>query len=302
MAQGYGDLARAPNELLSRFAAPAENRPVPPKLGGKWSDFGVRLASALILAPIALAALWLGGLAWQALVVLGMLGMAGEWTRLAGLKRGNIVIFAGIFTAWLLAVFFGWSACATALTLFTLITAWRFGWFAALGLPYIGIGGFSLLWLRLSMGDGLQVTLFLVAVIWATDIGAYIAGRFIGGAKLAPRISPGKTWSGSLGGLLIGGLTGAALGNYFGAPGIAVQALLAALLLSLCAQAGDLLESAIKRKLGVKDSGRTIPGHGGLLDRLDGFLAAAPVAVILAVILAVSMLHGLVPITRGAMP
>jgi phosphatidate cytidylyltransferase len=292
-------LARALNEFLSRFAPPAEKRPAPPQLGGKWSDFGIRFASAAILAPIALAALWRGGLAWQALVVAGMLGLAAEWTRLSRLNRGNVAIFAGIFTSWLLAAWFGWSAGVLALALFTLITAWRFGWFAAAGLPYIGIGGFSLLWLRLALSDGLQATLFLVAVIWATDIGAYLAGRFVGGAKLAPRISPGKTWSGSLGGLLIGGLAGAALARYLGgAQGIWVAALLAALLLSLCAQAGDLLESAIKRKLGVKDSGRTIPGHGGLFDRLDGFLAAAPVAVILAVL----MHHGFVPVTRGAMP
>jgi phosphatidate cytidylyltransferase len=166
-----------------------------------------------------------------------------------------------------------------------------------LGIPYIGIGGFSLLWLRLQPAEGLSATLFLVAVIWSTDIGAYLAGRFIGGAKLAPRISPGKTWSGSLGGLVIGGIVGALMAH-FADWGIALAALFAALLLSLCAQAGDLLESAIKRKLGVKDSGRTIPGHGGLFDRLDGFLAAAPVAVILAVL----MHHGVMPITQGVMP
>jgi phosphatidate cytidylyltransferase len=123
--------------------------------------------------------------------------------------------------------------------------------------------------------------MFLVAVIWATDIGAYLAGRLLGGAKLAPRISPGKTWSGSLGGLVLAMLAGPLLA---GGSGFSLRALAAALLLSLCAQAGDLLESAIKRKLGVKDSGRTIPGHGGLFDRLDGFLAAAPVAVILALL------------------
>jgi phosphatidate cytidylyltransferase len=283
-------MARALSEAMPPLGTPAEKRPDQPRTGGKWSDFGVRLASAAILAPVALLALWRGGAAWQALVVLGMLGLAGEWTRLSDLRRGNIALFAAIFTAWLLAAALGWSAGLAALVLFTLLTAWRFGWFAALGIPYIGIGGFSLLWLRLQPEDGLRATLVLVAVIWATDIGAYLAGRLIGGAKLAPRISPGKTWSGSLGGLAIGGLAGASLAGGF-THGFAPVALLAALLLSICAQAGDLLESAIKRKLGVKDSGRTIPGHGGLFDRLDGFLAAAPVAVLLALLIPHGGMH-----------
>jgi phosphatidate cytidylyltransferase len=255
--------------------------PARPAGNGNWSDFGIRLASALILAPIALGALWRGGLAWQALVAVAMVGLAAEWTRLAGLPRWNLALFAAVLGSWLLAVLLGWIAGLLALLLFTLVTAWRFGWFTACGIPYIGIGAFSLLWLRLQPQTGLRDTMFLVAVIWATDIGAYMAGRLLGGAKLAPRISPGKTWSGSLGGLGLAMLAGAFLGS---GSEFSLRALAAALLLSLCAQAGDLLESAIKRKLGVKDSGRTIPGHGGLFDRLDGFLAAAPVAVILALL------------------
>jgi phosphatidate cytidylyltransferase len=276
-------LARGPDDMVSSVRMPVEKLPVK---SPKWSDFGVRLASTAVLMPVVLLALWYGGLAWQALVVAVMLGLAGEWSRLSGLQRGNIALFAAVFTGWLLAAFFGWLAGLLALALFTLITAWRFGGLAAAGIPYIGIGGFSILWLRLQPEAGLHATLFLVAVIWATDIGAYLAGRLFGGPKLAPRISPGKTWSGSLGGLVIGGGLLAAAGHP--GPGFA-SALLAALLLSLFAQAGDLLESWIKRKLGVKDSGRTIPGHGGLFDRLDGFLAAAPVAVILAF----AMHHGL---------
>jgi phosphatidate cytidylyltransferase len=268
---------------MIQAAGPRDEIPPGKQAGnGKWSDFGIRLASALILAPIALAALWRGGLLWEALVGVAMAGLAGEWTRLAGLQRWNIVIFVAVLFSWLLAILLGWIAGLFALLLFTAVTTWRFGWFAGFGIPYIGIGGFSLLWLRLQPGAGLQDALFLVAVIWATDIGAYLAGRLLGGAKLAPRISPGKTWSGSAGGLLIGGLTGALVVS--GGHGVSPPALAAALLLSLCAQAGDLLESAIKRKLGVKDSGRTIPGHGGLFDRLDGFLAAAPAAVILALL------------------
>jgi phosphatidate cytidylyltransferase len=274
--------------------APARSEPVTPVVkpagGSRWSDFGVRFASAAILAPLALLALWRGGVAWQTFILVGMIGLAGEWTRLAGLKRTNIAVFAALATAWLLVLVAGWMAGFVALALFTLVTLWRFGRFAAAGIPYIGIGAFSLLWLRAQPG-GLDSTLFLLAVVWATDIGAYLAGRLVGGAKLAPRISPGKTWSGSVGGLLIGGFTGAMLAA--AGHGMGVDGLFAALLLSLCAQAGDLLESAIKRKLGVKDSGRTIPGHGGLFDRLDGFLAAAPVAA--ALVLCAKLANGGVP-------
>jgi phosphatidate cytidylyltransferase len=296
MRRGNGVLARALSKLLNPLANQGEVPPLKPVSSGKWSDFGIRLASASILAPSALLALWRGSIAWQALVAVAMVGLAGEWTRLAGLKRWNIALFVAVAVSGLLAMLLGWVAGLLALLLFTLATAWRFGWFAAVGIPYIGIGGFSLLWLRLQPLAGLHDTLFLVAVIWSTDIGAYLAGRLLGGAKLAPRISPGKTWSGSAGGLIIAGLIGGLLDR--GGHGISLPALAAALLLSLCAQAGDLLESAIKRKLGVKDSGRTIPGHGGLFDRLDGFLAAAPVAVILAL----WAHHGGSLMVQGVMP
>ncbi len=128
-----------------------------------------------------------------------------------------------------------------------------------------------------SGGHGSRPALiFLLMVVWCSDIGAYIAGRLIGGPKLAPRISPGKTWSGSLGGLLASVIAGAIVAASAGAsPGWAA---LAALILGAVSQLGDLGESALKRRLGVKDSGRLIPGHGGLLDRLDGLMAAAIVA------------------------
>ena len=145
------------------------------------------------------------------------------------------------------------------------------------GIPYFAPGIIALLWLRADDVVGRGNLLFLIAIVWASDIGAYAAGRLIGGPKLAPAISPGKTWSGAVGGLLAA-LAVAAL--FPGGPswrGLAVAALL-----GVASQAGDLLESAIKRGFGVKDSGRSIPGHGGLLDRIDGLLAAAPAAALLA--------------------
>jgi phosphatidate cytidylyltransferase len=235
--------------------------------GGRWSDFWT------------LFALWQGGYAWDALIAIAMTGLGGEWSRLAGVKS-PLVLPIFMLIIWLAALCLGFSAALLTLCVLTLIAAFAFGRFAAAGIPYAGIGGLSLLWLRLQPEHGLSATLFLVAVIWGTDIGAYIAGRLFGGAKMAPRISPGKTWSGAAGGLIIGGFCGAILAGNFHL--IAPAALLTGFLLSIFAQAGDLLESAIKRHLGVKDSGNTIPGHGGLFDRLDGFLAAAPLAALLA--------------------
>ncbi len=254
----------------------------PVQNGGRWADFGVRLASAMVLGPIALLCLWHGGVAWEVFIAVTVAGMGFEWAKLASLGLGDAgtwLIVAGLLAALALE-HFGLAYGGAVLVLAAGVVGLSDGWFAAAGIPYAGVGALSLLWLRLQPQHGLYDAMFLVIVIWSTDIGAYLVGRLVGGKKLAPRISPGKTWSGSVGGLLIGGLAATMLAGE--GYGFDLAALPAGLALSLFAQAGDLLESWIKRKLGVKDSGRTIPGHGGLFDRLDGFLAAAPVAAILA--------------------
>ena len=155
-----------------------------------------------------------------------------------------------------------------------------------LGTLYIAPALLALLWLR--TGDGIDMLLVLL-IVWATDIGAYLAGRWFGGRKLAPSISPGKTWSGAAGGIVGAALVAAgmiaSLGHAIGGTPSILLFVLVCLLLSVVAQAGDLMESAIKRKFGVKDSGWLVPGHGGLFDRLDGVLAAAPAAAALALAL-----------------
>lgn len=249
---------------------------------GKWSDFGIRLASAAVLGPIALACVWLGGEAWRIFLLVAVIGLGREWGRLArlpaaGYGREYLMLALGLAVV-LSRLGPGYSLAELAAA--SVFAAWRYGGFAAIGLPYAGIGAIALLWLRLQPAHGLYDTAFLVVTVWGTDIGAYLVGRLVGGPKMAPRISPGKTWSGGIGGLLIGGAAAAILAG--GGSGFDAAALPAAFLLSIFAQAGDLMESAIKRRLGVKDSGKTIPGHGGLFDRLDGFLAAAPVAALLA--------------------
>jgi phosphatidate cytidylyltransferase len=210
----------------------------------RWSDLRLRVVSALVLAPAALACLWAGGLAWALLVVAATAGLAREWLLL-----------------------------------------WPRHWLGqAAGLAWIGVAAVSLLWLRADPADGRVNVIFLLLGVWASDIGAYLAGRLIGGKRLAPQISPGKTWAGALGGLAATALVGVVVAAASGAGGLARAAGVAAGL-SILAQAGDLLESAAKRRAGVKDSGGLIPGHGGLLDRLDGLLAASPAAALLALAL-----------------
>ncbi len=259
---------------------PALSEPMnKPAENSRWADLSVRAASALVLGPLALFCLWRGGLAWALLIGVAMAGLGHEWARLGKLR--NAWPLAGLLLlVWLATEVLGVNAGLQAL-IFVALASWLvLGRFAAAGVPYAGLGGISLLWLRHRPGVGLEDTAFLILVIWGTDIGAYAFGRLFGGRKLAPRISPGKTWSGALGGLALGGACGAGLAAAtLGAP---IHAFGIGLLLSFIAQAGDLLESAIKRKLGVKDSGRTIPGHGGLFDRLDGFLTAAPLAALFA--------------------
>jgi len=248
----------------------------------RWSDLSVRFLSAVILGPIALICLFYGGWAWLALILGAGAGLAGEWVSLASHRfntaPARLVLVGVVFT-----IAFGNGTVLIGLLIlagFTSVTRYFYGWFTAAGIPYAGLGGMALVWLRLQPGVGLWDTLFLVFVVWATDIGAYAVGRVVGGAKLAPKISPGKTRSGAIGGLAAACVFGGLLAG--GGHGFALTAIPAALLLSVAAQAGDLLESAIKRRLGVKDSGSTIPGHGGLFDRLDGFLTAAPLAALLA--------------------
>jgi phosphatidate cytidylyltransferase len=263
----------------------------------RWSDLRLRLISALVLAPAGLACLWFGQISWLVLLLAVAAGLALEWASLCGLARhgrASVVLLLLLLAAPICAAF-GPVPLALALLLPGCLLVWavaRHGvgrpLAAGAGVIYVGLASLALVWLRRDGDAGVINVLFLLLVIWASDIGAYLAGRWIGGPRLAPRISPGKTWSGAGGGLvaalvvglataaLVGGATGQAGGQTVGHAGIA------ALLLACVGQAGDLLESAIKRWVGVKDSGHLIPGHGGLLDRLDGILAAAPVAALLA--------------------
>ena len=213
---------------------------------GRWADLSKRVLSALVLAPIALVCVWVGGAAFTVIVAAVMLGLAVEWL---GLCRR--------------------SGCAPL---------------CPAGLAYVAVAGAAMLWLRDDPVAGRADVLFLLLVVWAGDIGAYLIGRWIGGPRLAPHISPGKTWSGAVGGLLAAVAAGLVAAHVL-SDAATWRVVVIAAALGIVAQAGDLLESFVKRRLAVKDSGHLIPGHGGLFDRLDGVLAAAPVAAVLALTL-----------------
>ncbi len=255
--------------------------------GRSWADLRPRFISAALLAPLALACLWVGQGAWAVLVMLAAAGLGLEWARLCAARParlpGLLVPLAAILPV--VAATAGWPRIGVVLLAAGFALCWAVSrrWVLASGIVYVGAAGLALIWLREDAAAGRINVLFLVLVIWASDIGAYAAGRLLGGPRLAPAISPGKTWSGAAGGLLAAMAVGLAVA--LAAPGLPLRTALVAGALGVVSQAGDLLESAIKRRFGVKDTGRLIPGHGGLLDRLDGVLAAAPAAAVLAIVL-----------------
>ena len=204
------------------------------------SDLWTRIGSAIILFAIAGTALWFGGLAFGLLLLVGGALVLVEWFQLV--KRMTL----------------GGGAKAAL---------------NALG-PILVLGAMAGLWfIRDQLG--MTAALWVFGMVWATDIGAYFAGRAFGGARLAPRISPSKTWSGLVGGMVAALIASATIGDRAGIAGVPLWI---GLFMGLLAQLGDLAQSWMKRRAGVKDSGKLIPGHGGLFDRVDGVL---PVALLL---------------------
>lgn len=209
----------------------------------------LRVLSAIILIPLALAALYFGGIAWIAFLLIIAFAMSYEWGKLA--KKNPV---------WL-----------------------------GIGLLWTILPVFSALYLRLLVEDGFFLLMWVLAVVWATDTAAFFVGRKLQGPKLAPHISPNKTWSGAIGGLLIATIVGGYLGHEWGGRWIIILTL--ALLFSILGQAGDLVESALKRHFGVKDTGQLIPGHGGALDRTDSLIFTLPLAAWLCLLAETSFLN-----------
>ena len=256
-----------------------------PAVAGEQStrNLVMRVAAAVVLAPLAIAVAYAGGWLWTALVTLTAIGLYFEWLTVVGARTPRLVtagaaalaiagllLAAGRIDASILVLVVGLAGVMVVSPERRLWTATGFGYAAAAEVASVLV--------RHDQAHGFVALILILLVVWVTDIGGYFAGRGIGGPKLWPRVSPKKTWAGAIGGF-VASLAVAAGFAVIGLGKTGPMLLLGAVL-SIASQLGDLFESAVKRRFGVKDSSHIIPGHGGLLDRLDGFVAAIVLAAI----------------------
>ena len=245
----------------------------------------VRFASAAILATLTLGAAWYGGWAAAAAVAAAAVAVHLEWIGLTGDRLVPALAFTALLVASFALFAAGYPEAAAGLTALAVVgaaAASRELWRPA-GVAYGAMLGLGLLLLRGAPEQGLPAVLVVFAVVWGTDSGAFFAGRAIGGPRLWPAVSPKKTWAGAIGGLIAGiaaGLVMAMLARVTVTP----ELVLVSAALSLADQAGDLVESAIKRHFGAKDSGIIVPGHGGMMDRVDGLVFAVAAAAIIGLV------------------
>jgi phosphatidate cytidylyltransferase len=240
-----------------------------------------------VLAALAIGTAVLGG--WPFAVFWGVaaIGVLWEWTCLAAEADRRSILMTGAASLVLAGALVASSHVLPAVIVLAMGTLGaaalapfgRRSW-AAGGVPYAGALAIAPIVLRADSEYGLPALIVLFAIVWATDIAAYFVGRALGGPKLMPQVSPSKTWTGAIGGAVAAILTAVVVAHVAGlTSSFAIAAL--AVVLSICAQSGDLFESALKRRFGAKDSGRLIPGHGGLMDRLDGFVTASVAAALI---------------------
>ena len=251
------------------------------------SELALRVCSALVLVPLAIGTAYLGG--WPFAVFWGAaaIGVLWEWSSMvarneqfsvllaggASLALAVILVVTGHVLAALIVVAMG-ALGAASLTLPD-----RRTWVAG-AIPYAGVLAIAPIVLRGDGEQGFLAILFLFAIVWTTDIAAYFVGRAFGGPKLVPRVSPNKTWAGAIGGLFASMVAAIVVAKVAALTSFFALAMLA-IVLSVLAQAGDLFESFLKRRFNAKDSSHLIPGHGGLMDRLDGFVTASVVAAMI---------------------
>lgn len=245
-----------------------------------------RLISAAVLIPISISFVYVGGWAFALSLIFVVSLMAFEWNRLVlgADNKSKVKVYAAIFTVLMTGVLalglegqWGFAllltGLATALVYFLALQhKLKAGW-PAVGVPYIFLPMLSFIWLRAGVDGayGIATIVWVLLVVWGSDSGGYIAGKSIGGPKLAPRISPNKTWSGFAGGMALAMLAGLTMSLWVG-EGSVVKLVLVSAALSAISQVGDLVESFVKRHFGVKDFSSLIPGHGGVLDRFDGLI------------------------------
>ncbi len=260
-------------------------------VGRSYPEWVLRVNSALVLVIIALGLTYTSPHAFAVLITLFITAMAWEWGRLV---RGNgfdvvfwVQLAATATASWTTVE--GCPGCAlltvvAGTIVVFLIRSMRVGvaeaWWSAGGVYYAGLPAVAMIWIRSDEQYGWLAILYIFAIVWTTDTAAYVLGRLIGGPKLAPRISPKKTWAGFLGGALVAGFVCLLFGFWIGETNALKLALLG-MALALFAQFGDLGESALKRLFGTKDMSGLIPGHGGVIDRVDGLIFVASAAALL---------------------
>lgn len=249
------------------------------------TNFQLRIMSALLLAPPALFAVYMGGVLYAVAVACAVTIGIYEWLHIVSPKARIQTVSIACSMVLVILMAGALSSIPFAAGLGAVLTVFLYfissvrdpknpaPWIA-LGVPYMAGSGLALLALRENPENGLGMILFLLGVVWGTDIGAYVAGRAIGGPKLIPSVSPNKTWAGLIGGMGTATVLGYAIAYALGAERPEI-ALLLAPVLAVVAQIGDLFESYFKRRGGIKESGDLIPGHGGILDRIDGLVFAA---------------------------
>ena len=291
------------NSLHDATRLAETSRPRTPAAAKPGRELPVRVVVGVVLACIAIAVTLAGGIYFAGFVALAASAAAREWHRMVGSANFGseaAVTIAAIIVSIGLVIqtrTFAWplAALAAGAVLAAVWSAFRgapAGW-SALGAPYAGLAACALVALREWVVHGPWVVLGVFLVIWTADTGALLAGRLLGGPKLVPALSPNKTWAGLAGGLLLPALVAAGYVAIFrGSP---VWAAILGLILATTGHAGDLFESWVKRRVGRKDSGELIPGHGGVLDRLDSTLFVAPIAAALVFMVDVGPLLGVQP-------
>jgi phosphatidate cytidylyltransferase len=277
-------------------AQPADQNPSGLTALSGRSNLALRVVSSLVLAPLAIAAAYFGGNVFIAFWALAAIAVLWEWDTLVCADDRSAVLATGVVAILGSAILlsrerYGVAVAIIALGCFgvaALASRVRRMWCAG-GLIYAAAILVAPVLLRCVYTQGsnfaFAAILFVFAIVWLTDIAAYFIGRSAGGPKLMPRVSPNKTWSGAIGGTVAGVVGGVIVARQFGVDGFAWIGAVA-LVLSVASQAGDLAESAIKRRFHAKDASQLIPGHGGLMDRLDGFVAAAVAGAL------IGMAHG----------
>jgi phosphatidate cytidylyltransferase len=256
-----------------------------PSMRNLW----LRVASAAILAPLAIGAAWFGD--WPFTIFWGLAAIAvwWEWIGLVEPSGRNVVLATGVCALALQGIVLEAGTLSIALMIVALgmvaaiVTAGRHATMIVAGLVYASALLMAVVILRSDAKYGFAVIVLLFAVVWGTDIGGFFAGRAIGGPKLAPAVSPKKTWSGAIGGAIVGVAAAIAVAEMFSIRN-PVTIGIVALVLSAVSQAGDLFESWLKRRFDAKDTSALIPGHGGVMDRLDGFIFASVAAALIGVI------------------